>query len=104
MAKRKQPREIYDQATQDFPEKRPRRQPLPRKGIAADLRRARKAQGLTRYAVARKAGIPNQNTVRDIEEGRDAKLSNIESIAAALGLRVAVSEALSPLSKRHKYF
>lgn len=86
---------IRSQAQQDFPPAKAtsKRRPLPAKGIAADLRCARKAQGLTWYAVAKAAGIPNPNTVRDIEEGRDAKVSNVEAVAKALGLVLAVREA-----------
>jgi hypothetical protein len=32
------------------------------------------------------AGIPNPNTVRDIEYGCDAQLSNVKAVAKALGL------------------
>jgi DNA-binding phage protein len=48
---------------------------------------------LTWYAVAKLAGIPNSNTVRDIEQGRDAQLSNVRSVAQALGLRLELVEA-----------
>jgi DNA-binding XRE family transcriptional regulator len=57
-------------------------------GIGYQVRRAREAKGLTWYAVAKAAGIPNQNTVRDIEFGRDVNLSNLQAVAAVLGLRV----------------
>ena len=57
-------------------------------GIPAQIRRAREAKGFTWYAVAKLAGIPNANTVRDIEYGRDAKLSNVQSVAKVLGLRL----------------
>jgi DNA-binding phage protein len=57
-------------------------------GIPAQIRQAREARGLTWYAVAKMAGIPNTNTVRDIEYGRDAKLSNVQAVAEALGLRL----------------
>ncbi len=56
--------------------------------IATQLREARQSQGLTWYAVAKAAGIPNSGTIRDIEAGRDAKLSNVEAVAKALGLRL----------------
>jgi DNA-binding XRE family transcriptional regulator len=70
-----------------------KRAKLPTTAIATKLRRARKAQGLTWYALAQAAGIPNPNTVRDIEEGtRDARLSNIEAIADALGLTLELTE------------
>lgn len=55
-------------------------------GIGARIRQAREAQGLTWYAVAKRAGIPNPSTVRDIEYGRDTKLSSVEAIAEALGV------------------
>ena len=61
-------------------------------GIPAEIRRAREAKGLTWYAVAKLAGIPNPNTVRDIEYGRDAQLSNVQAVAKALGLRLELVE------------
>src|SRR6266581_4353186 len=57
-------------------------------GLPAKIRAAREARGLTWYAVAKLAGIPNPNTVRDIEYGRDAQLSNVKAVAQALGLRL----------------
>jgi len=62
------------------------------RGIPAEIRRAREAKGLTWYAVAKLAGIPNSNTVRDIEYGRDAQLSNVQAVAKALGLRLELVE------------
>ena len=56
--------------------------------IAERLRTARMAQGLTWYAVAKAAGIPNSGTIRDMEAGADAKLSNVQAVAAVLGLRL----------------
>lgn len=61
-------------------------------GVGAQIRAAREAKGLTWYAVAKLAGIPNPATIRDIEYGRDAKLSNIQAIAGALGLVVELAE------------
>jgi|SRR5580704_5836278 ribosome-binding protein aMBF1 (putative translation factor) len=84
--------EIREKVMQEFP-------PSPRvaqrespPGIASDIRRAREAQGLTWYALAKRAGIPNPNTVRDIEYGRDAQLSNVHAVAKALGLRLELVE------------
>ncbi len=57
-------------------------------GIPAQIRRAREAQGLTWYALAKLAGIPNANMVRDLEYGRDAQLSTVQAVAKALGLRL----------------
>ena len=49
------------------------------------------SQGLTWYALAKLAGIPNPNTVRDIEYGHDAQLSNVQAVAEALGLRLELA-------------
>jgi DNA-binding XRE family transcriptional regulator len=62
---------IRDAATKDFPPKPGTgRKPSP-PGIPARIRKAREAQQLTWYALARQAGIPNQATIRDIELGKD---------------------------------
>jgi ribosome-binding protein aMBF1 (putative translation factor) len=61
-------------------------------GIPSQIRRAREAKGLTWYALAKLAGIPNPNTVRDIEYGRDAQISNLQAVARALGLRLELVE------------
>ena len=63
------------------------RKPSP-PGIPAQIRQARETQGLTWYAVAKRAGIPNQATIRDIERGKDVKLSNLQAVVAALGLEL----------------
>jgi hypothetical protein len=75
------------EAIKELPPAKKKLRPV-RTGIAAELRKARKSQGLTYYAVAKQAGIPNSNTVKDVEYGRDAKLSNIEAIAKVLGLKL----------------
>ncbi len=64
-------------------------------GIPAQIRQARRARGLTWYALAKLAGIPNQATIRDIEQGKDVKLSNLQSVAAALGLKLELVEQLA---------
>jgi DNA-binding XRE family transcriptional regulator len=61
------------------------RKPSP-PGIPAQIRREREARGLTWYALAKLAGIPNQATIRDIEQGKDVKLSDLQSVADMLGL------------------
>jgi len=68
------------------------RKPAP-PGIPARLRQAREAQRLTWYALAKRAGIPNQATIRDIEQGKDVKLSNVQAVAAALGFQLDLVEA-----------
>jgi hypothetical protein len=75
-------------AMEDFPPKSSAgRKPSP-PGIPSRIRQAREAQQLTWYALARQAGIPKQATIRDIELGKDVKLSNLQAVAAALGLEL----------------
>ncbi len=84
--------DIREKVRREFPPfKPPRLQPI-KTGIAARICAAREAQGLTWYAVAKKAEIPNPSTVRDIEYGRDTKLSSVQAIAKALGLRLELVE------------
>ncbi len=85
--------QIRQQVMQEFPPATKKRHQPVRSGIAAQLRKARKARRLTYYAVAKHAGIPNSNTVKDVEYGRDAKLSNIEAIAKVLGLKLELVDA-----------
>lgn len=83
---------IREAAMKDFPPKPGRgRKPSP-PGIPTRIRRAREAQGLTWYALAKQAGIPNQASIRDIEQGKDVKLSNLQAVAAALGLELELVE------------
>jgi DNA-binding XRE family transcriptional regulator len=84
--------QIRAAAVRDIPPKSgARRIPSP-PGIAARIRQAREAQGLTWYALAKAAGIPNQATIRDIEQGKDVKVSNLQAVAAALGLKLELIE------------
>src|SRR5271163_4273890 len=77
--------QIRAAAMQDIPPKASGgRKPAP-PGIPARIRQAREARGLTWYALAKAAGIPNQATIRDIEQGKDVKISNLQAVAAALG-------------------
>lgn len=79
---------LREQIQQEFPPKT-RRLSGPSPGsIAEQLRLAREAQRLTWYAVAKAAGIPNSGTIRDMEAGADAKLSNVQAVATVLGLRL----------------
>jgi ribosome-binding protein aMBF1 (putative translation factor) len=83
---------IRDAVMKEFPPKSSaHRKPSP-PGIPARIRQAREAQGLTWYALAQRAAIPNQATIRDIEQGRDVKLSNLQAVAAALGLELELVE------------
>ncbi len=36
--------------------------------------------------------IPNQATIRDIEQGKDVKLSNQQAVASAMGLELELVE------------
>jgi hypothetical protein len=92
-AERTRQAEIRRQVQTEFPPLTPAREPSVKNRIAAAIRQARKNQGLTWYAVAKRAGIANPNTVRDIEFGRDARLSNVEAVAAALGLKLELLQA-----------
>ncbi len=84
--------EIRAKVMQEFPPTEGSgRKPSP-PGIPTQVRRAREARGLTWYAVAQLAGIPNPSTVRDIEYGRDAQLSNVQAVARVLGLRLELVE------------
>ena len=91
--KRAEHEQIRQQAKDEFPPAESPKPVLPRTGVAAQIRRARKAQGLSWNAVATLAGIPNSNTVRDIESGADAKLSSVEAVARVLGLKLEAVEA-----------
>jgi hypothetical protein len=78
--------QIREAAMKDFPPKPGTdRKPSP-PGIPARIRNAREAQGLTWYALAQRAAIPDQATIRDIEQGKDVRLSDLQAIAGALGL------------------
>ena len=79
-------------AKKDFPPRaNVERIPSP-PGIPAQIRAARESRGLTWYALARLANIPNQGTIRDIEQGKDVKVSNLQAIARSLGLTLELAE------------
>lgn len=80
--------EIRDKVMREYPPSPHAAQRESPPGIASDIHRAREAQGLTWYTLAKRAGIPNPNTVRDIEYGRDAQVSNLQAVARALGSRL----------------
>ncbi|MFC1596873.1 helix-turn-helix domain-containing protein [Planctomycetota bacterium] len=84
---------IREGVREEFPPRDPAQLQPATEGVAAQIRAAREAQGLTWYAVAKRAGIPNPSTVRDIEYGRDTKLSSLQGVAEALGLRLELVEA-----------
>lgn len=84
--------QIRAAAMKDFPPKPGRGSKASPPGIPARIRMARESQGLTWYSLAKKAAIPNQATIRDIEQGKDVKLSNLQAVASALGLELELVE------------
>src|SRR5579864_443259 len=83
---------IRQQVMQEFPPAPSAKQMTSPPGIPEQIRKAREAKGLTWYAVAKLAGIPNSSTVRDIEYGRDSQLANVEAVAKVIGLRLEMVE------------
>ena len=83
---------IRKKAVKEVPPTGPGRRPSP-PGIPSQIRAARDARGLAWYAAAKAAGIPNPNTVRDIEYGRDATLASVQALASALGLKLELIAA-----------
>src|SRR5689334_20086415 len=86
-ADRQRHAKIIEGAYKDFPPKKVGRKSASA-GIPAAIQAAREARGWTWYALAQRAGIPNQGTIRDIEQGKDAKLSNLQAVARALDLEL----------------
>src|SRR5687767_3385524 len=69
--------QIRAAAEQEIPPKPGTGRNPPAPGIPAKIRQAREAQGLSWYALAKSAKIPNSATIRDIEQGKDVKLSDL---------------------------
>jgi ribosome-binding protein aMBF1 (putative translation factor) len=84
--------EIREQVMQEFPPLDPPRRKPAVDGIGAQIRSAREAQGLTRFTLAKKAGISKSTIIRDIEYGCDGTLSDVRAVAEALGLQLALVE------------
>ena len=82
--------DIRRRSMRDFPPKK-RKKPAT-KGVAAAIRKARLDRGLSWYALAKKAGIPNQATIRELEYGGDVRLSSVEALVKALDLRIEVTQ------------
>ena len=70
------------------------KQPSP-PGIPSKVRHAREARGMSWYALAKAAGIPNSSIIRDLELGKDVKLSYLHSVATALGLQLDLVEQVA---------
>jgi hypothetical protein len=84
--------EIRRQVKSDFPPKKTPSLQLDETGIGKEVRKAREAQGLSWYAVARRAGNVNPGTARDIEYGRDVKLSDLQAVARVLRLKLELMQ------------
>ncbi len=80
--------EIRRKVKEEFPPLEPPRGPSEKTRLALALREARQAQGLTYEQLAERCGVADASTIRDIEYGSDAKMSDIAAIAQALGLRL----------------
>src|SRR5438309_9228295 len=85
---RKRHAAIRQGVVQEFPPARGAGHQESPPGIPTQIRQAREAQGLTWYALAKRAGIPSGNTIRDIEYGQDAQLGAVQAVAKALRLRL----------------
>jgi hypothetical protein len=86
---------IRQKVLQEYPPLNTPRIPPAIDGIGAQIRAAREAQGLTRFALANKAGLASSKAVRDIEYGQDVKLSDVRTVAKTLGLELALVESVS---------
>ena len=87
--------QIRSAALHDIPPKPDAgREPSP-SGIPLRIRQAREARGLSWYGLAKAAGIPSSTTIRDIELGKDVKLSDLQAVAAALGLQLELVEQVA---------
>ena len=87
--------EVRRKAKEDFPPLEPARGPSEKGRIALAIRDARKAQGLTFEELAQRSGVGDADTVRNIEYGADAKLSDVTALAHALGLRLELVAEVS---------
>ena len=87
--------QIRAAATQDMPPKPGTGQSVAAAGIPATIRAAREARGLSWYALAKAAGVAKSSTIRDIELGKDVKLSDLQTVAAALGLQLELVEQVA---------
>ena len=86
--------QIRDAAMKDIPPKRGARPKPSPPGIPAKIRQARESQGLTWYALAKAANV-DQATIRDVEQGKDVQFSDLQAVAAALGLTLELVEKVA---------
>lgn len=82
--------EIRRQTEAEFPPASAAPQPVTT-GVGAQVRTAREARKLTWYSLAELAKT-RPETIRDLEYGRSVQLSDVEAVAAALGLSLELVE------------
>lgn len=87
--------EIREQVMGEFPPLDPPHLKPADGGVGSQIRAARESRGLTRFALAERPGVPQSSIVRDIEYGKEAKLSDVYAIAKALGLELTLVESVS---------
>ena len=83
--------DIRRQAMEEFPPDPNRPRPA-QNGVGVQIRAAREAKSLSWYALAELSGTADAKTIRDIEYGRDVKLSDLKAVAGALGLELKLVE------------
>ena len=83
--------ELRQEAKDKFPPSGVLQGPSGKGHIAIAIRAARQSRGITFEQLAAQAGLDDASTVRDIEYGSDARMSDIASIATALGLRLELA-------------
>lgn len=86
---------IHAAAIEDFPPKEGARQSPSPPGIPTTIRAARESRRLTWHALAKLAGLDDQSTIRDIEQGKDVRLSDLERVASVLGLKLELVEQVA---------
>ena len=86
--------QIREAALRDIPARSKMSRKASPPGIPTRVRLAREARGLTWYALAKLSGIPNQATIRDIEQGKDVKVSNLQAVARSLGLQLELVDTV----------
>lgn len=87
---RKLAAEIREGAKNEFPSKHVAEIPPP-PGIPQRMHAARQTRGITRYELGQLADVPS-TVVRDIEQGHDVPLSQLQSVANVLGLTIELVE------------
>lgn len=79
-------------AAKDYPPRIDAARQLTPSRIPAKVRAAREARGLTWHALAQAADIESSATIRDIEQGVDVRVSDLQAVAAVLGLQLELVE------------